>query len=160
MKFRRLWIVMQFLITGSSGTVIAAAASLLVDGVTAKRIVWVATLLASAIGTGLVMGTQWWSTHVDEELLRKLMSPYSAGMTLTPAAAKELSRGELRIEALRRLKMLENPTPGQLRVIAELSEFVDGSAVARQWWEMAAAAGDEDAVEYLEVLVEEESGDR
>jgi hypothetical protein len=79
----------------------------------------------------------------------------SAGLTLTSAQAAALDSGELRMEALRRLRAVSEPTPGQLVRIAELTEFVDGIDTARQWWEKAAAAGDEDARDYLEVLGEE-----
>jgi hypothetical protein len=46
--------------------------------------------------------------------------------------------------------------PEQLRRIAELMELLYSDEKARPWWERAAEAGDRDAVDYLEVLKEEQ----
>lgn len=46
--------------------------------------------------------------------------------------------------------------PAQLRRIAELMELLYTDEKARPWWERAAEAGDPDAVDYLEVLKEEQ----
>lgn len=89
----------------------------------------------------------------DEEIVEQLMSPHC--MTLTPSQARAFDRPDLRMEALRRLRALESPSSAQLCRIAEITEFVDGVHVARQWWERAAAAGDEDAQGYLEILRQE-----
>lgn len=48
-----------------------------------------------------------------------------------------------------------NPSPAELRRIAELTEGLYGDGTARPWWEKAARAGDEDAVDYLAVLDDE-----
>ena len=45
------------------------------------------------------------------------------------------------------------------RRVAELLELLDLDAAARGWWREAASLGDIDAIEYLEVLEEEQDGD-
>jgi hypothetical protein len=49
-------------------------------------------------------------------------------------------------------------TPAETREIAELWEFLDCGEDAVLWWEKAAARGDEDAKDYLEVLQSESMG--
>lgn len=55
------------------------------------------------------------------------------------------------------LAALENPDGEELRRMAELAEILFGDEVARKWWVMAAAEGCVDAVDMLEVLVEEDA---
>jgi hypothetical protein len=130
---------------------IASGAALLVDGVTAERIVGGITAVLTIVG-----GSFFLSMH-EEKIIQWLMSvSFSAGMTLTPAQVEELNNGALRLEAVRRLVALENPSPAQLTRIAELTVFTDGDQEAQVWWERAAAAGDEDAQDMLEILKAEE----
>ncbi|MFF4355016.1 hypothetical protein [Streptomyces sp. NPDC001530] len=66
--------------------------------------------------------------------------------------------GNSRSEALRELHTLlkreidDSATPQETRRVAEILEFLDRDAEARQWWEKAASKGDEDAQGYLEIL--------
>jgi hypothetical protein len=59
---------------------------------------------------------------------------------------------------LKELLAVDEPDPRQLRRIAEVTEVVDGTDAAREWWVRAAAAGDRDASDYLLELIEEEEG--
>ncbi|MFF4542249.1 hypothetical protein [Streptomyces aureus] len=47
-------------------------------------------------------------------------------------------------------------TPSELRRIAELTEIVDSDEAALYWWHEAAVAGDQDAIDYLEMLDQEQ----
>jgi hypothetical protein len=46
--------------------------------------------------------------------------------------------------------------PADLRRIAELTEILYSDAAALYWWHLASAAGDQDAIDYLEVLDQEQ----
>lgn len=54
---------------------------------------------------------------------------------------------------------LTQPTPQQLRRLAELAESLYDNEAARLWWEKAARAGDQDAADYLAVLDDERAAD-
>lgn len=58
-------------------------------------------------------------------------------------------------QELDELLAVDDPEPPQLRRIAEVTEIVHGDDVARQWWVRAAAAGDQDASDYLLELITE-----
>jgi hypothetical protein len=60
---------------------------------------------------------------------------------------------------LAELLAVEGPEPRQLRRIAELVEVLHGDDVARVWWAKAAAAGDQDAIDYMHVMNEEDEED-
>ncbi|WP_432156076.1 hypothetical protein [Streptomyces sp. bgisy153] len=58
-------------------------------------------------------------------------------------------------DELATLLLLPDPLPAELRRIAELTELLHDDPTARVWWERAAFAGDQDAIDYLAVLTEE-----
>jgi TPR repeat protein len=67
-----------------------------------------------------------------------------------------MSDDEARSELTTLLERGAPYAPEQLRRIAELMELLYSDEKARPWWERAAEAGDRDAVDYLEVLKEEQ----
>lgn len=50
---------------------------------------------------------------------------------------------------------LTDPTPAQKRRIAELYELFGDNETAYVWWGYAAASGDRDAIDMLELLTEQ-----
>jgi hypothetical protein len=53
------------------------------------------------------------------------------------------------------LVSLSDPSPAQKRRIAELYELFDDDETAYVWWGYAAAAGDRDAIDMVELLTEQ-----
>ncbi|MFJ4321160.1 hypothetical protein ACIP46_38675 [Streptomyces lavendulae] len=80
--------------------------------------------------------------------------PAGAGVT-SPLERKAVT------ELLEILKSVENSSgrySEELRRGAELFELLGNQALANHWWKRAALAGDEDAMDYLEILKEEAGG--
>lgn len=50
---------------------------------------------------------------------------------------------------------LPEPTPEQKRRVAELYELLGDNETAYVWWGWAAAAGDQDAIDMVELLTEQ-----
>lgn len=80
------------------------------------------------------------------------------GVYLEPGARSVRYHPEL--VALLRRDVKDDLDSAEKRRLAELVEMIFGERVAFSWWEKAAESGDEDAIEYLEVLREELGGDR
>lgn len=84
-----------------------------------------------------------------ERAMEELVAP--------PAGVEDAALGKrFFLEELEELLGLDERPSHQLRRIAELTEIVYDDAEARPWWERAADAGDEDAVAYLQELIEED----
>jgi hypothetical protein len=97
---------------------------------------------------------KWLAEHDTDDFMRRLKKRI-ADSGIKP---EEFPRIEERAGVLAALQALEQPTPAQLRRIAELMENVHGDDAAFPWWVRAAAAGDKDAADYLMILIEENEG--
>ncbi|WP_404871085.1 hypothetical protein ACI1MP_38235 (plasmid) [Kitasatospora griseola] len=81
----------------------------------------------------------------------------------TAASAVALSAGHYKAlrelaAALAEVHRLERPVNGSPeRTVAELLELLELDEAAYSWWAEAALLGDEDAIDYLEILEEERS---
>jgi hypothetical protein len=91
-----------------------------------------------------------------------LLEASSMGAPRVVAASEELTEEQhaalVKARAQRELHdLLEvvRPDGRQLRRIGELTEFLYDDDAARVWWYMAAAAGDQDAVDWVATLDEE-----
>lgn len=90
-----------------------------------------------------------------DELLRQ--SSIGGGLTDEQKVAEDKQRRrDSWQEEIRGLNDISDPSPTQLRRIAELVENLEGGAAARPYWEQAAEAGDQDAKDVVELMNEEE----
>lgn len=94
----------------------------------------------------------------DEEFIRlleasSLGAPHVKAVAggIPPEEAERLRRA-LRLKELGRLLAVEDPSGEQLLWIAENAELLFDTGAARVWWERAAAAGNEDAIDVLQLL--------
>lgn len=93
--------------------------------------------------------------HDTDDFMRRLRARIAEDSKTEPAHFHLI---EERAGELESLRAVEEPTPAQLRRIAELMEIVQGEGAAFPWWVRAAAAGDQDAADYLMILIEENEG--
>ncbi|WP_409239347.1 hypothetical protein [Streptomyces sp. PA5.6] len=75
------------------------------------------------------------------------------GRDSTPDRTPEMTPDQ----ELRQFLLLDQITGAQARRGAELLELLDEEQVARNWWNLAAALGDADAIDYVELLQEEKA---
>lgn len=95
--------------------------------------------------------------RVDAFVTRAIIERAKA-IAATPSENVDLSEHAKRLfrDELNELLGLDRRSPEQLARVAGLMEIVHDETVARPWWERAADAGDEDAIDYLRELVDEE----
>jgi hypothetical protein len=99
---------------------------------------------------------------VDDAEFEKLLNESSLGAPHVQGESgpiPPLARAQMQVSSWRRelatLLGLDEPDGAQLRRIAEVAESLYDVSESRPWWEKAAAAGDRDAVDYLQILDEE-----